>query len=51
MINSRSVICEGYVARMGEGRGGGGGGGEEEECLFNIGGKAIRKDTTRKTKL
>jgi hypothetical protein len=25
--------------------------GKEEECLWNVGGKAIRKDFTRKTKI
>jgi hypothetical protein len=30
---------------------GGGGGEEEEECIYNIGGKTGRKETTRTTKM
>jgi hypothetical protein len=40
MIKSRRMRWAGHVARMGE----------EEECIFDIGGKAGRKETTGKTK-
>jgi hypothetical protein len=39
MIKSRRMIRAGYVARRGD-----------EECIYGIGGKARRKETTRKTK-
>jgi hypothetical protein len=38
MIRSRGMRGAGYVARM------------EEECIWDIGGKTRRKETTRKTK-
>jgi hypothetical protein len=40
MIRSRRGMWEGHVARMGEKR----------KCVYDIGGKATRKETTRKTK-
>jgi hypothetical protein len=40
VIKSRRMRWAGHVARMGA----------EEECIQNIGGKASRKETTRKTK-
>jgi hypothetical protein len=40
MIKSRRMRCSVHVARMGG----------EEECVWNIGGKARRKEFTRKTK-
>jgi hypothetical protein len=39
MIKSRRMRWVRYVARMGE-----------EECVYDIGGKARKKETTRKTK-
>jgi hypothetical protein len=40
MINSRRMIWAGHVARMGE-----------DEYIWDIGGKARRKETTRKMKM
>jgi hypothetical protein len=40
MIKSRRMRWEGHVVRMGE-----------EECIYDIGGNARRKETTRKTKM
>jgi hypothetical protein len=40
MIMSRRMGWAGHVAQMGGG----------EECIYDIGGKARRKETTRKTK-
>jgi hypothetical protein len=39
MIKSRRMRIADHAARMGE-----------EECIYDIGGKARRKETTRKTK-
>jgi hypothetical protein len=40
MIKSRRIRLTGQAARMGD-----------EECVYNIGGKARRKETTRQTKM
>jgi hypothetical protein len=40
MIKSRRIRQAEYVTRR-----------REEECILNIGGKARRKETTRKTKI
>jgi hypothetical protein len=39
VIESRRIRWAGHVARMGD-----------EECIYDIGGKARRKEATRKTK-
>jgi hypothetical protein len=40
MIKSRRMRWTGHVARMGG----------DEKCIYDIGGEARRKETTRKTK-
>jgi hypothetical protein len=40
MIKSRRMIRAGHVAGVGE-----------EECLYDISGSGIRKETTRRTKM